>query len=187
MSNKEKILKLKSEGKTCTEIKKLLNMSSGIVYYHYYSEYRERQLFNMKKKRKQAHPYEEKIHTFSKDKYKRKRNIPISTTRTRLRNKINDFFNGDVMARRQFTVDDVITKFGENPICYLTGEQIDITKPGTYQFDHIIPKCRGGDNSLENMAICTKQANESKRGLTPDEFIFLCKKVLEHNGYSVSD
>jgi 5-methylcytosine-specific restriction endonuclease McrA len=90
------------------------------------------------------------------------------------------------MSKSTFTVKDVIEKFGENPICYLTGEQIDINKPRTYHFDHIIPRSRGGDSSIDNLGICTKRANLAKHDMTPDEFEHLCKRVLEHNGYIVT-
>ncbi len=79
-----------------------------------------------------------------------------------------------------FTVEDVINKFGENPKCYLTGEQLDIYQPRTYAFDHIIPASRGGLSSIDNLGLCTKQANMAKSDLTPDEFYKLCKKVIQH-------
>jgi 5-methylcytosine-specific restriction endonuclease McrA len=85
-----------------------------------------------------------------------------------------------------FTVEDVIQKFGENTICYLTGDQIDINKPRTYAFDHVIPRSRGGNNDLDNLGICTKAVNQAKSDMTPDEFMNLCKKVLEYNGYTVT-
>ena len=66
------------------------------------------------------------------------------------------------------------------------GEQLDITKPRDYVFDHMIPRSRGGDNSLDNLGLCTKQANMAKSDLTPEEFIQFCKKVLEYNGYTVN-
>ena len=80
-----------------------------------------------------------------------------------------------------FSVDDVIKKFGEHPTCYLTGEPIDIFKPRTYNFDHKIPRSRGGDNSLDNLGLCTKKANHAKYNMTPDEFINFCKKVVDYN------
>jgi 5-methylcytosine-specific restriction endonuclease McrA len=86
----------------------------------------------------------------------------------------------------KFTVQDVKDKLGEHPVCYLTGEQIDINKPNTYQFDHIIPRSRGGQSTLDNLGICTKRANLSKSDMTPDEFFNFCKIVLENQGYKVT-
>ncbi len=91
-----------------------------------------------------------------------------------------------VSEKRTFTPQDIINKFGDNPQCYLTGKLIDIYKPRTYQFDHIIPVAKGGDNSLSNLGICTKQVNSSKTDMTPEEYIELCKEVLTHAGYEVT-
>jgi 5-methylcytosine-specific restriction endonuclease McrA len=85
-----------------------------------------------------------------------------------------------------FKPEDVINKYGENTFCYLTGDRIDISKPRTYSFDHKIPRSRGGENTLDNLGICTKIVNTSKTDMTPEEYIELCKKVLEHNGYNVT-
>ena len=84
------------------------------------------------------------------------------------------------------SVEDVLKKFGENPVCYLTGQSIDLSKPSTYHLDHIIPRSRGGNNSLDNLGLCTKQANQAKTNMTPDELINLCKVILQHQGYHVS-
>ncbi len=85
-----------------------------------------------------------------------------------------------------FTVDEVIEKFGENPRCYLTGERINIHKPRTYQFDHIIPKSRGGTSDIDNLGICTKQANLAKSDMTLDEFMNLCNVVLQNAKHPVT-
>lgn len=53
---------------------------------------------------------------------------------------------------------------GTNVKCYLTGTPIDLTKDD-YCFDHIVPVSKGG---------------------TIEEYLSLCKQVLEHHGYTVS-
>lgn len=85
------------------------------------------------------------------------------------------------MQDEKFTVDDIIEKFGDNPVCYLTGQPIDITKPRTYHFDHIVPSSKGGSNSIENLGICTKEANMAKSDMTVEEFVKLCNMVVNHN------
>lgn len=80
-----------------------------------------------------------------------------------------------------FTIQDLLDKFGPNPICYLTGEPIDLLKPETYQFDHIVSRSKGGDNSLSNLGLASKAANQAKSDLSLDDFKTLCKKVLDHN------
>lgn len=84
-----------------------------------------------------------------------------------------------------FTVQDVIDKFGETPRCYLTGEILDIYQPRTYHFDHKHPVSRGGSNALDNLGVCTADANIAKGILTEGQFIDLCRRVLEHNGFHV--
>jgi 5-methylcytosine-specific restriction endonuclease McrA len=68
----------------------------------------------------------------------------------------------------------------------LTGRTIDLLKPKTYQCDHILPVSKGGKSSLENMGLACKEANQAKSDMIMDDFLKLCKEVLEHNGYTVS-
>jgi 5-methylcytosine-specific restriction endonuclease McrA len=114
------------------------------------------------------------------------KNIPDSYSLKNIQTRVYRFKNqGDIKVARDFTTEEVMQKIGEDPVCYLTGLPIDLSKPRSYHFDHIIPTSRGGSNDIDNLGICTKEANLSKRDLTPDEFINLCKLVLENNGYTV--
>lgn len=84
-----------------------------------------------------------------------------------------------------YTYHDVIKYFGGTTTkCYLTGQTIDILKDD-YNLDHIVPVSRGGTNDLKNMGITTPDANRSKSDLTLDEYLVLCKKVLENFGYTI--
>lgn len=84
-----------------------------------------------------------------------------------------------------YTYKDVIKHFGGTTTkCYLTGQPIDILKDN-YNLDHIVPVSKGGTNDLENMGIVIPDANHSKSDLTLDEYLLLCKKVLENFGYTV--
>lgn len=69
--------------------------------------------------------------------------------------------------------------------CYLTGRNIDLTKDD-YQLDHKIPVSQGGSNSIDNLGIACPQANLSKSDMTVDEYLSLCKEVLENFGYTVT-
>jgi CRISPR/Cas system Type II protein with McrA/HNH and RuvC-like nuclease domain len=79
-----------------------------------------------------------------------------------------------------FTLEQLMEKIGNSPKCYLTGEEIDLSKSRTYSLDHIIPRSKGGDNSLENCAIACSEANQAKSNLSLEEFISLCQSVVDN-------
>lgn len=119
-----------------------------------------------------------------------KQSVPIKAPKrifsdhVKFKVKIRQFNKGYPVAK--LTPEEVVEKFGYETICYLTGAKVDLRKPQTYQFDHIIPRSRGGDNSINNLGISISEANKAKHSLTPEEFIELCRKVLAHNGYDVT-
>lgn len=86
-----------------------------------------------------------------------------------------------------FGYKDVLQKYNQNTIItdYISGEQIDITKDN-YCLDHIIPVSKGGENTLENLAIVSPTTNKVKCDLTKEELLDFCKKILENNGYKIT-
>ena len=58
-------------------------------------------------------------------------------------------------------------------------------EPKTYQFDHKVPYSKNGSLGLDNLGIACKKANLAKSDMSIEEFIEICKKVLEFNGYEV--
>ncbi len=84
-----------------------------------------------------------------------------------------------------FNYKDVHAKFGDHFPCALTGRPIDFNKPETYEYDHIQPLSRGGDNTLSNLQILCPEANQAKGRLTDQEFIELCKEVVIHTGHRI--
>lgn len=44
----------------------------------------------------------------------------------------------------------------------------------------------GGSNDLDNLGICTKQANMAKSDLSINELINLCQQILTKHGYKVT-
>lgn len=91
--------------------------------------------------------------------------------------KIYNFTSGEM----NFSVQDVIDRFGETPRCYLTGRKIDISDERSFCFEHKIPRSRGGTNTFENMDIACTEVNICKMTLTDEEFVLLCKEVTNYN------
>lgn len=178
----KKIFTLKSQGYSFRQITKKLGCSSGTVAYHLGKGTKQKTINRVKQHRLNFHPYLRKIENFCA-----KRGIPKVKNgncnfRQLLTSKIIQFSirNTRLKYKMNFTVQQVLDKFGPNPKCYLSGRLLDITRPRTYQFDHIIPASRGGDNSLDNLGLCTKEANLSKRDMTADEFYAFCKEVVKY-------
>ncbi len=160
----QEIIRLRKEGKTYTQIQNILDCSKGTIAYHCSS--------GQKQKTKN-------------------RNARHSTRRGALYKKIQGFcynYGKNSPNRKNYPLlkqADVEKKIGTNPICYLTGEPIDLQDMPRYSLDHIIPLSRGGESTLENMGLALKEANQAKSDLTKEEFLALCVKVLQHNGYKV--
>ena len=86
---------------------------------------------------------------------------------------------------KEFNYEKILEHIGGlNTKCYLTGRSIDITIDD-YHFDHIQPVAKNGSCELDNLGIACPQANQSKSGLTIDEYLQLCREVLENFGYTV--
>lgn len=186
------ILQLSKQGLSYNQIRDKLNCSKGTIAYHLGKNQKHKTRARTIKYRNK-HPLISKIDRFQcKGKtYTKHINLNNKNLIYVLNGKISDFckvFNGDntMTAKRLFNLEDVLHKIGPNPKCALTGVDIDINKPSTYQFDHIIPRNRGGDNSLDNMQITTKIANQAKRDMTQDEFINLCRLVIENQGFTIT-
>lgn len=192
MEHKENILKLRADGKSYREIAKELGCAKSTVVYHCGDGQKEKTR-NRNRKSRKTNPIAKKVDNFKHPgtKYRERRLETVKSNPIKLlRHKADDFQRreGNKIGKRNinFTYHDVIQKFGTDICCYLTGRKIDIDSPRTYNFDHVIPAAKGGDNSLENLGICCRDANASKNDLSVEEFIQLCKEVLEYNGYMVT-
>jgi 5-methylcytosine-specific restriction endonuclease McrA len=175
------IIRLRNEGKTYKEICNILNCAKSSVTYHLNSEYRLSSRLRVSRYRKNHPIYNKIAHFLDRSQKTNKSRKIINNSQKLLYVKIHKFQREGNMSVKDFTTQDVLDKFGQNPKCYLTGVDIDLTKSKTYSLDHIIPVSRGGDNSLSNMGLCTSLVNRAKTDMTPDEFINLCKLVIEHN------
>jgi hypothetical protein len=185
---KDEILQLRSIGFTYKQIKNKLGCSLSTISYHLGTNQKEMSKKRQYRYRSCQHPYYMKMLKFCQESCLPKGRKARCTIEKLIFYKIRFFCTSKIgsraMARKYekptFTAQDVINKFGEKPICYLTGKEIDIYNPRSYVFDHIHPASRGGKNTLENLGICTKQANASKTDMTYDEFIDFCKLVIEN-------
>lgn len=181
---KNEILKLRESGLSYLEISQQLNCSKSTVCYHL-DKTQKSKAIRRNQQRRAKHPFIQKIERFSTLKTSINQSYKsIHEWRKLIQLKIEKFATmhkqREVYCKPSFTVEDVINKFGEKPKCYLTGDEIDIYDTKSYHFDHIQPRSRGGSNDIDNLGICTKQANQAKNNLTYDEFIELCKKVINN-------
>lgn len=157
---KEEILRLRQEGKTYTQIQDILGCSRGTISYH------------------------------CGDGQKEKTKVRTANSRRSIRSivlkKIDLFLNRNSTNRLEYTRrsdihEEMYNKIISNPICYITGERIDLSNAKSYSLDHINPYHLSQDNSIENLGLTTKDANQSKSHLTLQQYIELCRKVVEYN------
>lgn len=94
--------------------------------------------------------------------------------------KADDFFKWK--ARKSYiwlTADELSALWAsQDGRCALTGQPLD----STAELDHIIPRSRGGEDTLENARWLTRVANQAKRDLLDSEFLELCRSVVAWAG-----
>ena len=168
---KDRILTLRGEGKTYNEIKAILGCSKSTISFHCGEGQKEKNRIRAASFRRN-NPVIRKIDNFIN------RGVSVKCRDFQRNRELGTYTNG-----RQFlfNVKDVLNKIGESPKCYLTGRAIDLSKPNTYHFDHIISVANGGDSTLDNLGIACKSANIAKGTLSVDDFILLCNEVIKYN------
>jgi len=180
-----KIHELKSKGYSYNKIKEELNCSKSTISYYLGKDQKLKAIKRVKKRRaKPESVLIEKIYRFRWRDNKK------------VMNKVRDFQRRDPELNKQhnltsrqtnnFTVDEFFKKIGDNPRCYLSGEQIDLYNPELYSLDHIIPSSKGGNNCLENAELISLLVNKMKNDLSVEEFLNKCVQILEYNGYKVN-
>jgi 5-methylcytosine-specific restriction endonuclease McrA len=179
---KEKILKLRKDGKSYRQISEILKCSKGTISYYCGVGQKDKTRNRLRKRR-------ENVLLTKVERFKNEKTI---NTLKNVKNNFSAFQENDIKFKNRFnknikkTFDwnDVIKKFGVNTYCYLSGEEINLFEK-TYELDHIIPLSKNGNNSIDNLGILNKTVNKMKHDLTPDEFIDWCIKILKYNGYKV--
>ena len=185
MKVKDKILELRALGYSYRKIQDEIKCSKGTIAYHCGEGQKEKYNNRCKSNRSKQHPLIRKIENFVYDKYfePKPRKICINTLNRNLRLRIETFsmINNKEYNNMAFTIKDFLDKVGDNPICSLTGKRIDLMKPKTYQLDHIVPRSKGGENTLNNCQLVLKEVNLAKHTLSSEEFVKLCREVVDYN------
>jgi 5-methylcytosine-specific restriction endonuclease McrA len=188
---KEKILKLKKEGLSQSEIALQLGCAKSTVCWHFNPE---KQLKKSQQRKKKIAPHmvkwQRNISRFStaKTKIEQKteiKDLTFSEARAKFRNRLKDYakkHKSDTERTKMVNIKKVIDKYNiteENTkiVCRYTGDILDWKRPEECQVDHIIPRSRGGENTLENLQIISKKANQAKGDMTHEEFIEFIKLV----------
>ncbi len=193
MNHKDNILLLKSKGYSYSQIVKELGCSLGTVAYHCGKGQKQ------KSQNRKTNQLEYEVRNsrncsrfFCGDKrrkYKAPKLTPYCITmkeadkiaRMRLKNFST---NKEGIMKALTNIKKVKQKYNISEAnhtftCAYTGDTLDWKDPSGFQWDHIMPRCKGGEDTLENLQIISTNANQAKGSMTHDEFIKLCKKVTE--------
>ena len=190
MSLKEKVLELKSKGLNQSQIVEKLGCARSTVCWHFNPE---KQLKKAQDRKKKIPDYEVKncrnmsrffcAKTENKQPFKIK-DLTFGQAHVNNRNRLKCFsrhYKSNKMEQKT-KINSVKEKYGITEsnttfICRYTAKILDWTRPAEYQYDHIIPRSRGGENTLENLQIISKEANQAKGDMTHEEFVNFIKLV----------
>lgn len=196
---KDIILLLRSQGLSYNKIQEITGASKGTICYHLGANQKQKSLNRSREARKKLSALDIKVRRFRS--YRNtllvnstpsfafnKRRLSPKYKYKLLNLKLKRFFtsyaeekqgNRKLKKEYPFTATDVLKV--KPAICYLTGRSIDFNSPNTYELDHIIPRAKGGDNSLENLGVACPQANRGKSDLSVEEFFQMCVDVVKFN------
>lgn len=185
---KEQILKLRQEGKSYKEIQEIIGCSKSTISYHCNIQSKINSNKRARNYRKQGRCLTSILSQKRSGITDNRENKRIS--RARLRNHVPkpiSYKRHEIKRKNNISwkSKDLLAKIGDNPVCYLTGDSIDLNNGYSYHLDHVVSRYDGGTDELENINIATREANLAKSNLSLDDFLKLCKKVLIHNGYNV--
>ena len=190
IKHKHKILELRSQGYSYDFIQQKLGCSKGTIAYHCGEGQKNKTSNRRKSNRNKQHPLSRKVENFTKCIQQINSNLKQTNRNINkiLYQKIAVFsrLNSKDYNHMSFTVEELLQKIGDNPTCVLTGRSIDLLNSRSYQLDHIVPRAKGGTNSIDNCQLTCREANQAKHELTLDEFINLCREVVNHHDNKIS-
>lgn len=183
---KQKILTLREQGCSYRDISKQLSCARSTVAY-YLGVGQKEKAHQRRKKFGHLNPLARKVYGYKEDDGKLKKCVVDSIEKIEkiIYYKVYTFMEEN-LKDCDFTVQDVLDKIGDDPRCYLTGRSIDLSKSRSYQLDHIVPRSRGGSNSLDNLGLCVRDANQAKYDMMLDDFLDLCRDILLNHGYIIT-
>ena len=167
----DKIHELRDKGMSYNQIATMTKCSKATLSYYFGSGGKKAVRDRQRKNRKELGVLRARLESWELDNGKLPRHNVFRKTKQDRKNRIEE--------SRKYLEDTF------NGKCYLSGRPFDLDDTGTFHFDHIIPKSAGGENHIANLGVCVPEANQAKSDLSVDEFLELCKDVLEQNGYSI--
>jgi len=183
-----KIVELRTQGYTYNKIAEALNCSKATISYHLSpgGKKRAKDKINARLDADPNMKHVKRVWTFKHPRTPTKKQQPWyqhkspAQKRKSITQKAHQF-----QQSMTFNFKDVHSKYGDHFPCALTGRPLDWDNPEDYQYDHIVPVASGGDNTLANLQILCTEANQAKGHLTDEEFIDLCKEVVQNQGYKL--
>ena len=92
---------------------------------------------------------------------------------------VNCSLSGVAQRLNGVTLKQIIGKLeSQNYKCPISGRSLTVGL--NCHLDHIIPKSRGGNDSINNIRWVDKDVNQAKHGLLDDEFFSLIKEISNH-------
>ena len=114
--------------------------------------------------------------------------VAFSEASAKFRGRLKDYakkHKSDTERTKMVNIAKVVEKYNITEektkiICRYTGDVLDWKKPEECEIDHEYPRSKGGENTIENLQILSKLANQAKGDMTHDEFIDFIKKCYHH-------
>jgi hypothetical protein len=191
---KQKILDLRKQGYSYSRIVKALDCSISTVCYHVKYETQLKKCQERKKKIPlHTRKWQRNISAFNRAKTENKvkreiKDLTLSEAHNNFRGRLKGYakkYKSDTERTKMINIKKVKEKYNiteENTkiICRYTGDVLDWKRPAECEIDHKQPRSKGGENTIENLQILSRAANQAKGDMTHEEFIDFIKKCYHH-------